>query len=852
MDFIKEKYIDLYDKLTQFYNNKERKPLIAEKLLEVISYFSLKINNSTLIPYADNVELLLACDADSICYVKNSNLRRIIAQISDRHKVVEEKFLDSAISRKYQQIILFSPVGKYGEKDRLENLYLNKCLDLLSPNGRLICLLPQSVLTDKRNKSLREKIISSYSLNTVISLKKLLNTISSYFSLVVIDNKRQSENLFMVDNYKSLEIDIINKLKDFSAGYFIDAKEIYDRFDAEFFNPEYKENRGLIQNRNTDKLGDHAIIFHGLLLPAEERKTEGDYLIIKPQYIFENVVHFGNNKKYYCSKEYLHSFKNWEQYFLKKGDIVVSATGKQNWAIFTGEDNVVIANQNIAIIRAKTEQSKELLKGFFSSETGREYFESQLNFLTHCGVYSDFFTKGDFSLLNIRVPNLSCFRSVSLLPIFSEREAISTLAIQFQNSGWDVKEGYNDGKYRYDIALFYNGKLSAIVEVKLYDSNQFKENENILNQFEKIKSNKKVRLYVFVNKRLCEYKNGKLLELPEIPRPDTINKTTNPGFVYSDDLLINASIEETSVSDRFKLDLIIEKLNKYEKLIQSGFEGVNIKLDSILDKLNQLLSDYQALVERELSFVVPNTIEEEHIIHAFSEEFSDRLIQKMASMKSEEIYAEEKRKLTATFENSWNKMDERSKSFLVSAKVIYKDISTHENIIDYSGVCLLVTKALELELSNRFCKKFLRFLKEKYPGKDNYKFYPTCLINQYGGKPIREKDFTFGSIAHLFCYTWNKSIDEYCSEIHITREQYFNNKSKIIEYCKASFFSNKSDKEIISLLFNYAEEIEKIRIEYRNKSAHTNAIRKVDAEECFDLIIDIEKLLKRMLDSFDI
>ena len=45
--------------------------------------------------------------------------------------------------------------------------------------------------------------------------------------------------------------------------------------------------------------------------------------------------------------------------------------------------------------------------------------------------------------------------------------------------------------------------------------------------------------------------------------------------------------------------------------------------------------------------------------------------------------------------------------------------------------------------------------------------------------------------------------------------------------------------------------MEAVKKDYRNPSAHTNELKRIDAEQCFDLVIDVEKLMKRMLDSFN-
>ena len=55
----------------------------------------------------------------------------------------------------------------------------------------------------------------------------------------------------------------------------------------------------------------------------------------------------------------------------------------------------------------------------------------------------------------------------------------------------------------------------------------------------------------------------------------------------------------------------------------------------------------------------------------------------------------------------------------------------------------------------------------------------------------------------------------------------------------------------MELLQNYAESVEEVKNDYRNPSAHTNELRRVDAEQCFALVVDVEKLMKKMMHSFD-
>ena len=76
---------------------------------------------------------------------------------------------------------------------------------------------------------------------------------------------------------------------------------------------------------------------------------------------------------------------------------------------------------------------------------------------------------------------------------------------------------------------------------------------------------------------------------------------------------------------------------------------------------------------------------------------------------------------------------------------------------------------------------------------------------------------------------------------------------KLIEYSGEHLFkqSELSDEKIRETLFEYGEYVDKIRTDYRNPAAHTNELKKIDAEECFKFVLDAQKVLKIMLDSFD-
>ena len=173
---------------------------------------------------------------------------------------------------------------------------------------------------------------------------------------------------------------------------------------------------------------------------------------------------------------------------------------------------------------------------------------------------------------------------------------------------------------------------------------------------------------------------------------------------------------------------------------------------------------------------------------------------------------------------------------------MYNDLIMIEDITDYSGVCILVSKALEVEMFKRFYKDFIKYLEGKYS--EDYEKYPAALIHTNRNKEksiVFERNFYMGTVVYLL----SPKKDRYKKKPQIKHDE-----KVLLEYCKDCIFSNKTEKEIMDALTEYSDDIENIKEKYRNPSAHRNAIQRTNAEECFKLVLDHEQLLKKMLNSF--
>lgn len=833
LNLLEFEYIKLENSRRRVSSRDKGTIMLNLNTVKLITLFNnTKSDVLTLIPNISAGELSL-CAHEWMGYSIVSG----IATDSSNGEIISKNFLEDDITRKFQSIIVYPPFGVRTEHGRSEVAYINKCLDLLDDNGRLIALIPQNIATAMAFKDLRERVLSEFSLEAVISLKQISMDTGVECSLLVIEKKCQADKIYMSVDVTSAD-EIYDGFLHGTRGFYTNSSDVYDRIDANYFDPKYKDIRNLVQNRDTVKVGELADVFSGMMIPSQERKNYGDYLIIKPQYIFDGEVHLGNERKVFCSKAVIDSDRRGHRSILKKGDVLISTVGKINWAIYSGDDDFAVANQNVAIIRGNNE-ADEWLKLFFSSKTGIEYLESQLKFFSHCGVFRHVSVQ---NLASMAVPDIKMMKVTDRVKTAMDLEA--KVAALFRDLGWDVRENYGVNDFRYDLALFFNGTMRAVVEVKSYTESQINRDRRLAIQLAMCKEKVgDASVYLFIDDEIYEYESGNLEQLTELPRPEKRKterkqtKTENPP--HSSIQIEKKSVEEISLTDR----MLLETATRYDEIMAS-LNRIEGKVDDIAEKIESLskqISGYQSLVDKQLDMAVTPE-EEDRIIHAFSEECAERIIGEVDAKGTTREYNAELQKLILSFgEPAWNKMEESSRTFLVSSKVIFNNLVGLHDIVDYSGVCLLVTKALEVEMSKRFCKNFLAYLKEKYPGKSNYFQFPTVLLDKYD-KPIKPKHFTLGSVAYVLCHL--KASD-------ITVEQDENNQAKLLEYAKDKLFTGKTDDEIMSILADYAESVEEVKNDYRNPSAHTNELRRVDAEQCFALVLDVEKLMKRMLDSFD-
>lgn len=189
----------------------------------------------------------------------------------------------------------------------------------------------------------------------------------------------------------------------------------------------------------------------------------------------------------------------------------------------------------------------------------------------------------------------------------------------------------------------------------------------------------------------------------------------------------------------------------------------------------------------------------------------------------------------------WKRISSSSKSYLISARMNYEAMLSSESSdsVDYSGVCLQVTKALDEEMAERVYNRYKSYLTKMKQINDTDSWPTGMVVRKRGQETLASpEDFTLGSIAFTI------GVDG--------RGQVRNNKD-YAEFCKYAaavlYKPTMSKAEIQSRIKDLVITVERVRKDFRNPSAHRAMLPKRSAEECMNYMIDQLKKLKSVLED---
>ena len=211
------------------------------------------------------------------------------------------------------------------------------------------------------------------------------------------------------------------------------------------------------------------------------------------------------------------------------------------------------------------------------------------------------------------------------------------------------------------------------------------------------------------------------------------------------------------------------------------------------------------------------------------------------SVKLEQAKAD----LSGRFGDRWKRLDNKSQNFLVSGRAIFYQLAAARQMIDYSSVCVVVSKAVEGELKRRLFSDFCRYMEERLPLAEHGSQWPSGLCQYKDGKGYvlrASEQLTLGSIAYL-CHF---KPDSRLSEAARNRNLHW-----LSQYGRDRLFRNlASEEEIWRLLWEIGRFADSVASNYRNPAAHSAFFGYQKAVEFFAYVLEGEKSLPWIVQQF--
>lgn len=191
---------------------------------------------------------------------------------------------------------------------------------------------------------------------------------------------------------------------------------------------------------------------------------------------------------------------------------------------------------------------------------------------------------------------------------------------------------------------------------------------------------------------------------------------------------------------------------------------------------------------------------------------------------------------------AWEKIDEISKTWIISALMAYDGLKRYDRLLDFSGVCVQIGKACEYELKRRIFTDYVDYEKKTHGEEKYLERLPAECMDRQGSRKARTR----------------KLLDE--DKISLGKMRYImglDDEGRVVDkpaWDEFEIFAKDvllaEPEEPLRVFRNQLTVINKIRDEYRNRSAHSQAISIVDAGECIEYVLTVHRKLGEILDQY--
>lgn len=307
---------------------------------------------------------------------------------------------------------------------------------------------------------------------------------------------------------------------------------------------------------------------------------------------------------------------------------------------------------------------------------------------------------------------------------------------------------------------------------------------------------------------------------------------------------INMKIEKTQRNDLYKeMEEILARI----KIIEDISSNIQTKVTQVDDRTKEMkvllekIADIQSEIKSRKTIFKKYPDDDDNIepvYRQFVDSMADTICQKLYQAEDAKVTFEEN-SLRGVFGDYWECLNDYTRKSLVSARVFLTGGSSFSHAtLDYSGVVISATSALELELRLRFFDGYKAYLRNRFKG--DYTKWPRSMV--YDGR-TENSLFTIGSLPGIFGSRQrdNNGKRFYNKKMYVTPAE----KNLLNDYLKTILYSSGDDIDTFFKTgingLDFLDRCEDVRCLYRNSAAHTDSLSIEEAAACCRDIIGIDR-----------
>lgn len=304
-------------------------------------------------------------------------------------------------------------------------------------------------------------------------------------------------------------------------------------------------------------------------------------------------------------------------------------------------------------------------------------------------------------------------------------------------------------------------------------------------------------------------------------------------------------------------DYIITQMDANHKELVDKIDAIADKQTDLSNQIAELSAQLQPC--RELASGILDSLPEgdedsplAERLYALTSSISAKVLEKQYGSERLPEAGAIRGELKQLFDPIWDRLDPRTQRELFSAKMSYQLLAQKEcgNDIDFSGVCTLASKAMEVECEKYFYKRFRQYIFEQTPEKRrDAQFVEALSLTPEAEKQSKQRGgFTLGSVQHILKPRYDREKGEL--------EPYKRYMAVLTSYARERLFSPgvgadlMDDRQIQNILWKYVDYVNTVKNRYRNPSVHKELVSQQSALSCLDYVVDVEKKLKEMVSAF--